>query len=127
MCRPDPYYCEMCRPDPGVFVVVPSSYNEVYEEEMEEIINRRSMAKYFKRVYGAPKKKDDIVRKVIKINSLEPHGVVYIGDALSDYEAAKTNSVHFIARVIYDNHLFDNIDCLKVEDLNVLRKMIEAL
>lgn len=100
------------------------------QEEMDEIIRRRQMQGYFKRVYGSPKKKGDIVHEILaSFNlALSPQSFVYIGDTLSDYEAAKSNNVAFIARITNDNHtLFEDLDCLKLKDLMNLKEALNSI
>lgn len=100
------------------------------QEEMEEIIRRRQMQSFFKKVYGSPKKKGDIVREILAFfNSvLSPQSFIYIGDALSDYEAATENGIAFVARVTNDNGtLFENVACIKVNDLANLKKILNPI
>jgi len=96
-------------------------------EEIEQIIIRRNLKKHFAGIYGAPQKKADIVKKTIVIDGLMPKQAVYIGDALSDYKAANTNSVNFIARINNNNEdIFDGISCIKLENLIELRNILES-
>ncbi|OHB34013.1 MAG: hypothetical protein A2Y09_08250 [Planctomycetes bacterium GWA2_39_15] len=105
------------------------------QDEMEEIIKRRHMQGYFKGVYGSPKKKGDIVREILAAYTLEhnempfnsalsPQSFVYVGDALSDYQAAKDNSIRFIARITGNE--FENIDCMKMRDLVNLKNALNV-
>lgn len=106
------------------------------ENEIKEIINRRNMDRYLKGVYGAPQKKEDIVREILAVSSvlspqpssLNPQSFVYVGDALSDYRAAIANQVNFIAMINSDNKaLFKDIDCIKIEDLSTLKYILDKL
>ncbi len=101
------------------------------QDEIEDIVKRRHMMRYFKGVYGAPKKKVDIVREILAmpLNSvLSPQSFVYIGDAMSDYLAAKENKVAFIARVPNDNsQIFKDSDCIKLNDLMNLKDAISSV
>ena len=97
------------------------------EEEMGEIVKRRGMTRYFQEVHGAPTSKTDIVRGIIEGGRLRPSDIVYVGDAMSDYEAAKKNRVKFIARVAYGNAVFDTIKCCKVSDLRSLWAQIQEM
>lgn len=106
------------------------------QDEIEEIIKRRHMMRYFKGVYGSPKKKGDIVREILAAYTLEYNAMsfnsvlssqsfVYIGDAMSDYEAAMVNNVAFVARITEDNDLlFKGINCSKTNDLQNLHNII---
>ena len=105
------------------------------QDEIEEVIKRRHMQRYFKGVYGSPKKKGDIVREILAAYTLEhdempfnsalsPQSFVYVGDAISDYQAAKDNSIRFIARL--NGNEFENIDCLKMRDMVDLKKALNV-
>jgi phosphoglycolate phosphatase-like HAD superfamily hydrolase len=97
------------------------------QEELEKINIRRGINRYFKAVYGAPIKKSDAVREVLLKEGIEPINAVYIGDAMSDYMAAKMNALNFIARVNINDIFFRDINCRKVLDLKGLDRIIEAL
>lgn len=109
------------------------------QDEIENIIKRRQMQRYFKRVYGSPKKKVDIVREILAAYILEhnemssdlvfsPQSFVYVGDTMSDYLAAKENKVAFIARVTDDNYsLFDDLDCTKIKNLINLKNAVSSI
>ncbi|MDD5435187.1 MAG: HAD hydrolase-like protein [Nitrospira sp.] len=94
------------------------------QEEIDEIIRQREMTHYFKKVFGAPKKKDVIVRDILDGYSLKPHEVIYVGDAMSDYQAAYENSVRFIARIHDNESIFNDIECIKIMDLTGLGRVI---
>lgn len=97
-------------------------------EELKEIIVKRDMARFFDQIHGAPVKKKDIVMKILEERKLAKNEVVYVGDALSDYEAAKGNGVYFIGRKTSDKKdLFSKSDCPVVDDLCCLPDKIRAL
>tara|TARA_B110000503_G_C7128643_1_gene405827 strand:- start:1104 stop:1748 length:645 start_codon:yes stop_codon:yes gene_type:complete len=66
--------------------------------EIETILKRKSLRKFFKEVYGSPEKKDLHIKKILKIRGYKNSEVVFIGDALSDRDAAKNNHIYFIGR-----------------------------
>lgn len=68
------------------------------EEELIRIVKARNMAHYFKGVYGAPVKKHEHISNVMENNNLLPYEIVMIGDAMTDYDAAKVTGTHFIGR-----------------------------
>ena len=69
------------------------------ENEMKEVAKRRNISSYFRDIYGSPEKKTEHVRKIINKHKYSSSEVVFIGDAMSDVQAAKENSIRFIARV----------------------------
>lgn len=97
------------------------------QEELKIIITRRGLSKFFKAVYGAPKNKADAVREIIKEAGLGLQEVVYIGDAASDYNAARDNGISFIARINDNKEIFKGIACEKIADLTELRDAIDRL
>lgn len=97
------------------------------QSEIEEIIDRRGIAKHFRGIYGAPTKKGVAVKEVLLRESARPSAAAYIGDAISDYHAAKNNRVHFIARISNNEAIFDSIDCVRIDDLMNLKSVLDRL
>jgi len=95
--------------------------------ELEEIIRRRNIGKLFKAIYGAPIKKEDAVRGVLTKEKIKPYEAVYIGDAMSDYTAAKDNSINFIAIIKDNKSILSDLDCIRVKDFTELEKFLQAL
>lgn len=96
-------------------------------DEIADIVKRRSMSYYFKGVYGSPKKKPDMVRDIIAENRFKPSELVYVGDAMSDCEAARANGVRFIARMKDNADIFRGIDCIRIKDLIGFRDVLESI
>lgn len=94
------------------------------ESELSEILLRRGMTGFFRRVFGAPTSKADAVSAILAETGFMRHEAVYVGDALADYEAAKTNGVNFIARCVQENYMFNAVDCPKLADLTQLHAML---
>jgi len=69
------------------------------QEEMELIIKKRGMKKYFKGVYGTPDTKPVLAKRIMAENKYTPEKVLYIGDCLSDYHDALEVDVSFLGRV----------------------------
>jgi len=95
------------------------------EKEIKDIIDKRGMARFFLEVYGSPAKKTDLVKKVLLSARIDPDEALYVGDALSDYEAARENGVNFVARMIDNELIFKDTDCPKIADMRALKKVIE--
>lgn len=66
------------------------------EKELKYIIEKRRIAKYFQESLGSPIKKPPHIRRLLKRYKLHPAECVFIGDALTDYEAAKETDLHFV-------------------------------
>ncbi len=91
------------------------------EKELKAIISRRGMDKYFKTVFGAPKDKAVAVAEICAAGG-ETAGTVFVGDALADFEAAKSASLKFIGRVprSADRNIFAPFQVPIIADLNGL-------
>ncbi len=68
------------------------------EQELKEIVEKRDLTKYFKEVCGIPRSKTQIVLEMIQKYNLNPSACWFVGDATTDYEAAKETRLNFIAR-----------------------------
>lgn len=67
--------------------------------ELAEIVARRGLASYFKGVYGSPRSKAEILRSIFADHGLEGCELIFVGDGLSDFEAARAVGVPFVGRV----------------------------
>lgn len=97
------------------------------KQELDQIIRERKIRHFFKAVYGAPDNKSVIVRKILAEEKIGPKEAAYIGDALSDYRAARVNSVFFIARIKGEAAVFKNINCPKIRDLTRLQDRLRII
>jgi beta-phosphoglucomutase-like phosphatase (HAD superfamily) len=68
------------------------------EDELQRIVSQRNLTSYFKEVCGTPRTKIEIVLEMIAKYNLIPSHCCFIGDATTDYEAAKETGLNFIAR-----------------------------
>ncbi len=67
--------------------------------EIQLIVKRRNMGKYFKGVFGSPETKGSIARRIISERGYDPEKVLFIGDSLTDYRGAKEAHLKFLGRV----------------------------
>ncbi len=68
------------------------------QKEIEEILKKLRISRYFDKVIGSPTKKKDALKSLIKKEKIDINHSIMIGDSNSDYEAAKDNQVDFIFR-----------------------------
>lgn len=66
------------------------------EVELTEVVRRRNMGQYFKEVRGAPIRKPEHIRSLVDHYNLNIENCFFIGDALTDYYAAKETGMPFI-------------------------------
>lgn len=63
--------------------------------ELVEIIAAKGWKKHFERILGSPEPKDNNLRAIINDYQVSPSSILFFGDAISDYNAAKKNHVNF--------------------------------
>lgn len=68
-------------------------------DELIHTIEERSLTSLFTAAYGSPNEKPDVIRGVLEDHRLAGEQVVFVGDAWSDYEAARSTGVRFIGVV----------------------------
>ena len=70
---------------------------------------------YFVDVIGAPTKKIEAIKKILKQYSISPNNSIMIGDSNSDFYAANVNCVPFILRrTKYNKSLQKELNCPKI-------------
>ena len=69
------------------------------DEELKEIVKRRGFDPDFAEVHGSPREKPEIVTDVLTRHGVEPQKALFIGDAMTDYDAAQQCGVPFLGRV----------------------------
>ena len=97
------------------------------QDELRLIMQKRDLVKYFNGIYGTPASKLQIIQKILKKENIENCNLVFIGDAISDYDSAKVANVPFIARInkqIPDNP-FHRMDIISVNDLKELDNILQ--
>ncbi len=97
------------------------------QQELDDIVFSKGLGKYFKRIFGAPATKTEMITAIMTAHNLTSHEVVFVGDAESDMKAAREAKVHFVLRVTSENsELASNITC-SIEDLEQLESKIEEI
>lgn len=69
------------------------------QEEIVCIINKRELSQYFKEVHGSPKKKQEIIKDIARRYGFILENCLFIGDAITDFEAARECGTQFIGIV----------------------------
>lgn len=95
------------------------------EGELNEVAELREVRRYFDELHGSPRTKQEIVLDVLCRYRLQPNEVVFVGDAESDYLAAKLTGIPFIGR-IHDDQLKIH-DCPQIQDLSQLDKILTRM
>ena len=69
------------------------------EPELHDIVARRGMNDYFVAVRGSPPDKITVIRELLDAHDLPADRVLFVGDAMTDYDAAHVTGLRFIGRV----------------------------
>ena len=70
------------------------------EDELNEIVHRRGMGHYFDSVRGSPKDKITLLGEIMEEYNLRPEKMVFVGDAETDWNAAKKLGLPFLWRCV---------------------------
>lgn len=68
------------------------------EGELQLIVERRGLGPAFREVHGTPREKPEILHDLLARLGLTPDQLLFIGDGMSDYKAARAAEVEFLAR-----------------------------
>ena len=68
------------------------------QDELESIVQRREMGHYFCEVLGSPENKEALLKGALSRLKLFPEETVFVGDAETDWSAAKKLGVAFLWR-----------------------------
>jgi HAD superfamily hydrolase (TIGR01549 family) len=97
------------------------------QKELELIVQRRRMDQYFCAVLGSPKDKVALFREVFPRLNLTPKETVFVGDAETDWDAAKTMGLPFLWRRIPDTTLLDGYTGPQMPTLSSLEENLKVL
>lgn len=67
-------------------------------EELNRILEARTLTKYFNKIYAIPWTKQDVIRDILATECLRPEEAFFIGDSFEDYETARSTGVRFVGR-----------------------------
>jgi phosphoglycolate phosphatase-like HAD superfamily hydrolase len=68
------------------------------KDEIDIILEKKGIRKYFKDVYGSPDKKEKHIKEILKRNNLKTREILFIGDSITDRNAAQLMNVFFVGR-----------------------------
>ena len=95
------------------------------QAELDLILERRGLDRYFVNCWGAPATKTAIVNLVLNEYALEPSHILFVGDGSSDYDAASEMGIHFLARDTSEQHaLWVALGVQKIPDLKGFSQLV---
>lgn len=69
------------------------------EDELRRIVSKRGWAGYFDEIHGSPRLKPQIIDDIATRNGLDISRVLFVGDAMTDFDAAHDRGVTFLGRI----------------------------
>lgn len=94
------------------------------QDDLRQIVRERGMTEWFDEVWGTPRTKTEILRDLLARHAWTPGQVLMVGDAMSDYKAAREAGVRFLARE--NGSVFAGMDVAQVADLAQMREWLEG-
>ena len=67
-------------------------------EEIIKVVNEKKLNNYFSSLHGSPESKGEWIKYLVRNGLISSKDCFFIGDAISDYNAAAENDVKFILR-----------------------------
>ena len=92
------------------------------QNEIEAILEYKGLSNDFNKVFGSPKTKVAMVKEIISGYNLPNSEVLFIGDALTDFNAALETNIDFIGVKNKDTVFPKNT--ILVDDLNKIKKYL---
>jgi len=97
-------------------------------EEIDRIIYRRGMSTYFVELCGSPKKKNYWTEYLIDKYNVKREETIFLGDAMSDYNASVHSKLSFALRTYPDNEeLFKDYNGNRFKDFIELEEQLVKL
>jgi len=94
--------------------------------EVKEICQCRNLINYFCEIFGSPEGKASHIDKILTKYVFKSHEVVFVGDALSDLQAAEIHGLDFIARIDPDSQHQLTGSCM-ISDIFELDSCLEKI
>ncbi|MBL4615051.1 MAG: HAD family hydrolase [Magnetovibrio sp.] len=69
------------------------------QDELCRIVAARGWSGYFEEVHGSPRLKPQIIEDIVARTGVDKKRVLFVGDAMTDYDAARDTSLAFLGRV----------------------------
>ena len=79
------------------------------QKEIEEIVSRLQINKFFDGVYGSPKSKTDLIKFAFVEMDIDSEKSIMIGDSMTDYIASQESNIDFILRETEFNSKLRNL------------------
>jgi len=94
------------------------------QNKIIQTLKEKNLLSYFKKIYGSPSSKISHINEIKKSNK----NVLFIGDSLEDYNAAKKTNINFILKLNSENFLLrKKLNVRKIHSFKFLKKYADNL
>jgi len=94
-------------------------------DEIRMIVEKRKLERFFRGVYGSPTDKALWTEQIMRDNGYMAQKSIFVGDAMSDFRAARVNRLTFVARITDNRNVFHGMDiAYTVKDLFELDRLL---
>ena len=90
-------------------------------DEIIKVLDYKKLDKYFDHVYGSPMTKTEIIKQIQDKYKISNKEILFIGDAITDYNASSETKVDFIG--VKNNDTQFPKDVTEVNDLMKIKKI----
>lgn len=94
------------------------------DDELNRIVLRRGIRRYFVSVHGSPATKADIIQRIVAEHGFRKNRVLMVGDSMTDYQGAVEAGVDFIGRVADPANATFPRDVVTVPNMKSLPKLL---
>lgn len=100
----------------------------VKQQEINKIILNLKIKKYFKKIYGYPKKKENILKIIKNKEKVKYSSMYFIGDSVSDLIAAQKRKVNFLGKktTLNSQKIKNNIFFKEANVYKIVKKIYES-
>lgn len=97
-------------------------------KEIKLIAERRKLTNFFIGFHGSPKNKRYWTENLIKKNNLNRDEIIFLGDATTDFDAAKFSRIHFALKENEENkEIFKSFKGLRFSNFYQLEKILNII
>lgn len=94
--------------------------------ELEKIVKEIRLDSHFHEIYGSPIKKPEWSRKILSENNLNKEETLFVGDAVTDWNAAKEVGLHFLFRETDEcMEFFTEFEGIRARDFENLEDLLK--
>lgn len=94
------------------------------DDELNRIVLRRDIRRYFVSVHGSPATKADMIRRIVAEHGFRKNRVLMVGDSMTDYQGAVEAGVDFIGRVTDPTNTAFPMDVVTIPNMKPLPKLL---